>query len=488
MSRPVPPRRGVPPPPPRALPTPEKDDLETRHINGLAACVATINIRSGAGSTISRSASPNPADLSRLLARRPPPPPRRVSTPPTPNHTGLPPPPPPRRIPTPINANVPSLPNAVPPTIPSRRLPPVSPNLNQPSTPPPPPVNLASKPGVTPIAPNFPIEACLQCQDFSGPDHHASLFPRESVASLQQLAFDLVEPFDDDVEKARALFAWLSYNISYDTQALFSGNVRHKTPEETLSSGLAVCEGYAGLFEHLADNIGLQAHTVTGHGKGLGYTSLRPGDPTPEMQGNHAWNCVLIGEEWHLIDPCWGAGAVSGMSYEAKLAPKWFISSPAEFGRRHFPTDPSYQLTPEEMSWDEYILAPEGPTLTVHFDDFGFHPMLVHPPMKQIPNRQFIKFSMAKRCEHMSTAEIDNYVYVISTKERDFTPLVFDEEEQEWSVNAFTPRGGEVTLYAVETVNNEDAKGLGIAGFTKAKGRKQMTFIGMATWTVSTDF
>ncbi|KAF8973237.1 hypothetical protein BDZ97DRAFT_1648680, partial [Flammula alnicola] len=326
---------------------------------------------------------------------------------------------------------------------------------------------------------------CLQCRDFSRADAHAALFPRHSVHSLEHLAYSLAEPFDEDADKARVLFTWLHYNIAYDAVSFLSGNVQHATPESTLSSGLAVCEGYAGLFERLADIIGLQAHKVSGHGKGYGYQDLPEGDPAPEMTSNHAWNCVLIDQEWHLIDPCWGAGVLNGTVYEAKFAPQWFISSPVEFGRKHFPQDPAFQLTPEQTTWEEYILAPEGPTITSDFQEFNLHPLLVEPSTKLIPEKRFTKFSVSKRCEHMSTTESDNYVFVISTSDKDFTAVPFNEEEGAWTTTVFTPRDGNVTLYAVHTVNNKDAKGLGVAGFTQAKGRKAMSFKGLASWTIT---
>jgi len=301
---------------------------------------------------------------------------------------------------------------------------------------------------------------------------------------LEDLAHWLTDPFEEDVDKARAIFTWLHYNIAYDTQGFFSGNLQPSTPQSTLSSGLAVCQGYAELFEHLADAIDLQAHVVSGHGKGYGYQPLKVGEAPPERSSNHAWNCVLINQEWHLIDACWGSGSVSGAGYTPKLASRWFVSSPDEFGQRHFPEDPSFQLTSEEKTWEEYILDPEGPTITQDFTDLGLHPFLVSPPVKHIPEKQFTKFSIAKRCEHMSTTESDNYVFVVSPNGKDFTPLEFSEEDQAWTTTIFTPRNGEITIYSVDNINNEDALGLGMAGYLKAKGRKAMGFKGLAVWTV----
>ncbi|PPQ67262.1 hypothetical protein CVT25_005846 [Psilocybe cyanescens] len=458
-----------PPPPRRGLPPPPQFETESKGSNfqqAHAYVPPPVPPRGGVRAPITpvfniphRSVSDSsvPHDLSRLLARKPPPPPTRPASF--------------------SPAKVPILKDGVP----------VRSVLA-----PPPPLNLASKPisiaedkKSATAPPLAEIPSCLQCRDFSEADAHAALFPRASVYSLQDLAYGLAEPFEDDVDKARVIFTWLHHNIAYDAESFLAGNVQHSTPESTLASGLAVCEGYAGLFEQLGELMDLQVYKVSGHGKGYGYQPLKEGEPVPEEKSGHAWNCIFLNDEWHLVDPCWGAGVLTGGGvYEAKFAPHWFISSPLEFGRTHFPTDPSFQLTPEQSTWEEYILAPMAPVITSDFHKFGYHPLLVQPQVKYVPERQFVRFSVSKRCEHISTADADNYLLVISINGKDFLPLAFSEEEGGWIANIFTPRNGDVTLYLIDSVNNQDASGLDIAGFNKAKGRKTMGFKGLAVWSV----
>ena len=414
--------------------------------------------------------APQIVDLAKLLARRPPPPPLS------------------RRSSTPLARNT------LPPAIPPRRS-----STLQISSIQPPRINLASKP--VPLAvtqdsvdyaepmstPSSQLSlSCLQCRDFSSADAHAALFPRQIVRSLDDLARDLAAPFDNDFDKARVIYTWLHHNIVYDVDAFFSGNIEAATPESTLLSGAAVCEGYAGLFEHLADIIGLQCHKVSGHGKGYGIEPLSENEPIPQMTSNHAWNCVMMANEWYLIDACWGAGALYGTTWRMQFNPTWFTASAIEFGTKHFPKDPSFQLTAEETTWEEYITAAPGPVLTSDFTVFDLHPLHIEPATNKIPEKRFTKFSVSKRCEHMSTADADNYVFILTAAEglKDFTPLVFNEQERAWTATIFTPRNGNVMLSVVDTVNFKDAKGLGVAGLSKAKGKKAMSVKGLATWTI----
>ena len=88
------------------------------------------------------------------------------------------------------------------------------------------------------------------------------------MPSLDWLATQLTSPFPSQTDKARAIFTWLHHNIDYDVVAFFGNNVQGSTPASTLNTGLAVCEGYAGLYAALATKAGMESIVVGGHGKG----------------------------------------------------------------------------------------------------------------------------------------------------------------------------------------------------------------------------
>jgi hypothetical protein len=251
---------------------------------------------------------------------------------------------------------------------------------------------------------------------------------------------------------------------------------------------LAVCEGYAGLFKSLADIVGLDCIKISGHGKGFGYVSLGPDAPLPKMDSNHAWNAILMDGEWHLIDSCWGAGFLEGTRYNKRFAPSWFTSTPAEFGKRHFPSEPGNQLIADEdggpVSWEDYILAPEGPIIFSDFNRLDYHPNLVHPSTKYIQGGQRVGFHIWKWCEHMSTAEEDNYVAFVDLGDGQRVPLEL-KAEGGWSAEVVVPkRGGELSLYFVSQVDGREAFGLGVQAFKAANGRKAMAFGGLCRWTI----
>ncbi|KAL4921460.1 hypothetical protein BDW62DRAFT_208441 [Aspergillus aurantiobrunneus] len=297
----------------------------------------------------------------------------------------------------------------------------------------PPPVPLGSRPDLSAIQATKPrvsasngqapaaaaAAACLICRDFSAPDTHATRYPRQSLPTqdLGWLGRELTAPFISATDKARAIFTWLHHNIDYDTVSFFNNCVKPSTPSSTLASGLAVCEGYAGLFAALATQAGLEAKVVSGHGKGFSYDAPAPGAPLPPYSAGHAWNAVRIDNgQWKLIDACWGAGHVQGkgMPYVRSFNPSMFTMSNDEFGLRHYPGDRTHFHRDDGrpgISWEEYILGnPNSPLCAAQpktFSDAKKHSISersFRPASEQISIRQAgrMRFQFNLFCEHWS--------------------------------------------------------------------------------------
>ncbi|EFW19561.1 hypothetical protein D8B26_007772 [Coccidioides posadasii str. Silveira] len=419
--------------------------------------------------------------------------------------------------------------NGVPPPIPqtSRRL-----ESNQSPAPTPPPVPISSrpdlsklqatKPRIAPAAPPPPTNTlqCLKCRDFSGPDTHATRFPRQSLPTqdLSWLAVQLTSPFPSATDKARVIFTWLHHNIEYDVVSFFNHSVKPSTPEQTLQTGLAVCEGYAGLFERLATHAGLEARTISGHGKGYGFEKLAPGSPLPPFTAGHAWNVVRIDDgKWKLIDCCWGAGCVDGHNrpYIKRFAPECFTMSNDDFGLRHYPSDKTQFYRDDgrpSISWEEYILTngPKGvdESVTVFTNvaaDHGIGDMTFQPLSKFISIRTPgpMHFEFALICEHWTLTKHSHksapYVFMIGIhgidgRKDDFVPFEYIRGSgpggggDRWSLDIPDPTtlgapGQTLTLFALTSYgDNQDGRGLTVREFLEMRGRKAMGWSGVAQW------
>ncbi|RMY98897.1 hypothetical protein D0860_08421 [Hortaea werneckii] len=428
--------------------------------------------------------------------------------------------------------NKPTTSNADPsPPVPNNR-----PTPCQPSAPGiPPPVPKASRPDLAALQASKPklnnpspastisSSTCLHCRDFTAADTHAARFPLHSLPTkdLTQLAHQLTAPFPSSpTDQARAIFTWLHHNIVYDTQAFFSGNLRPSSPQSTLDSGLAVCEGYAGLFTALALKSGLESYVISGHGKGFGFSQLGPHDPLPSYNAGHAWNAVRLPDSpacgpaggWKLIDACWGAGHICGNNnlFKKEFAPEKFTQSNEAFGLDHFPGDPNHQLRGDgsTVGWEEYIRAGKkgcqaqffaGYTAPEGVDESSFWPRENPIPVRNAPQYAqsgSVRFSFQKVCPHWDPLRHGRgayYLYALQLPGEGKRMVPFEFKDGVWWCDVpardLWPSGGnagfgEVKVLAVTSFRGGDGRGVTAAEFRQWQGRCAMGWGYVAKWDV----
>jgi len=127
-------------------------------------------------------------------------------------------------------------------------------------------------------------------------DAHVLNTPPQVTQSVQELAAYLVEPAQNDYEKARAIYRWVTANVAYDAKSYFAGHCRNDSAQKVLRERKAVCSGYANLFEELGKSVGLNVRKVEGMATTNGFS------------GGHAWNQIHINGNTYWTDSTWGAG------------------------------------------------------------------------------------------------------------------------------------------------------------------------------------
>jgi transglutaminase-like putative cysteine protease len=349
---------------------------------------------------------------------------------------------------------------------------------------------------------------CLFCRDFSGPDCVAAQYPLSSLPHddpVGYLAAVLCGPFESATDKARAIFTWCHHNIVYDVDGFFSGCIpRGQTTSQQIFSGKAVCEGYANIYMEIAKHAGLEVVKITGHGKGYGYKTFHPGDPLPEITG-HAWNAVQIdGAQWKLLDSCWGAGAVEPGRYIKRFEPSEFTAANEVFGLRHYPSDGRsfYRADGATPDWEDYLVGPtpglELPAFYSHCLEEGFDKTSLEPVVRLVDPATaaqdgYVRFLASHICEHWDGAKHGKgpmYPIILNIKDAqnktDLRPMETDGFWYWIDVPVHElPRGGEVFLSIVTSINNEDVRGKGNDYFAKMKGRSAMSWAHIASWNLA---
>lgn len=380
----------------------------------------------------------------------------------------------------------------------------------------PPPIPVSSRPSMAQIKAikersepgkgSVSRDDCWICRDWSGPDDIAAQFPRETLPRkdpVGHLARGLTDPFPSYTDKARAIFTWFHHNVAYDTVSFFGNCITAKTPEETIFSGKAVCSGYAEAYKAIARRAGLDCEVVSGHGKGWGYTKLKPGEkPPPPNLDAHAWNSVRIdGGKWHLLDACWGAGNVDSATnvFKKDFKPQEFIRSTEEFGETHFPKDSrkQYRSDGRTVGWDEYYIGRGTDESVVFYTTAHKEGLLeksVEPWVRQIPvySGEIVRFQFSKLCEHWRSEThgpgkpplLLLEIKGMDGRKDEMVPIETDGFWHWCDVKArdLGAPGQVVQVAQITTIQGKDARGVSAKEYFSKKGKCAMGWTYLLKW------
>lgn len=152
--------------------------------------------------------------------------------------------------------------------------------------------------------------------------------PSSHTVSTASVAEYIRLHFKTDIEKAGAIYSWVTSNIRYDTDSINAINLG-LDPTAKVSEAFrrrkGVCENYAAIFNDISRQAGLQCFVIDGYTKQSGIVD----------KVGHNWCALFINEKWYLSDPTWGS--TSG------LKSKYFLALPTEFIETHMPFDPMWQ-------------------------------------------------------------------------------------------------------------------------------------------------
>ncbi|GAB5398837.1 MAG: hypothetical protein Aureis2KO_04220 [Aureisphaera sp.] len=209
----------------------------------------------------------------------------------------------------------------------------------------------------------------MNAQDYERIDATIELYPKRFSAAEELSAF-ITRDFQTEEEKVRAIYTWIIQNVVYDPDEYKKFNfnfknyrernqkeekTREKVIARTLKEGIAVCEGYAMLFERLCELQGISNYLVRGDIKTHFDDIGRP------FRKSHMWNIAFVDGSPYLFDPTWGAG-----KYRERFIkePTYFYykTPPELFVNTHYPhqsedtfLDPSF--TKDVFAQMPFIIA-----------------------------------------------------------------------------------------------------------------------------------
>lgn len=225
----------------------------------------------------------------------------------------------------------------------------------------------------------FALNAQGQLSDFSNisfekADVTALKHKGEALNNLPDLVEKLTEHLTTDVERFRAIYMWVSTNISND-YGLYTKNTRKRKRysnnaillenwntefkkeifKQLIENKKTICTGYAYLVKEMANIANIECEIVHGYGK----TSTMNIETITEP--NHSWNAVKLNNKWYLCDPTWASGLIDPDTFQFKFDFKdgLFLPSPDLFVMNHYPIDQKWMLLENEKpTFEMFLQAP----------------------------------------------------------------------------------------------------------------------------------
>lgn len=283
---------------------------------------------------------------------------------------------------------------------------------------------------------------------FAKIDKHARQCPKTEQVSIESLSNYLQREAKSDIEKARAIFVWLTNNIDYDDDSFNSGSDGDNSAEGVLLNKKAVCEGFSNLFLALGQDMGLEIEKVVGYAKGYGYSPAIKFKET-----DHAWNIIKIGGNWRIFDATWGQGY--GVNINGKLKSKkefneyWFNVDPFESIFNHLPQDSQYSFVQPSLSLSSYE---KFPNIDQAYFEMGFNGKETYKKVSADINSKFPQcFKLGTFCQ-IYAAPKKEYLQINELNKFDF----------------FIPRGHSAAI--IDAENNWTY-------FDKKKGRFKIEYM-----------
>jgi hypothetical protein len=186
-------------------------------------------------------------------------------------------------------------------------------------------------------------------------DTKMASIPENLTTTTSEIAAYINSNFSSQDEKIRAIYYWITSNISYDVPNMYTPN-NLDSPEvkitNTLNTRKGVCIHYAEVFNDIATKVGIKSYIIGGYTKQFDEVATIP----------HAWNVSQIDGKWFLFDATWGAGFVTGKNFTKKQNNTYFERAPDKMISNHMPFDYLWQLLNEPLTNSEFISGKSDPT------------------------------------------------------------------------------------------------------------------------------
>lgn len=270
--------------------------------------------------------------------------------------------------------------------------------------------------------------------DFSKADNIALRLKGKKL-KVNQLAYELTANLNTDVEKFRAIYMWITHNVSNDHRLFLKNNKKRRKYfgdsikletwnskfkkvvfKKLLKRKRTICSGYAYLLQEMCEVAGIKVRTIHGFGK------TSDVDLEKLLFANHSWSAVRLNKKWYLCDPTWAAGITTPnkKGFEFKYNDGYFLSDPKLFVMNHYPAEPQWGLLGDQIpSFKSFANAPLLYGEAYNLFSEHITPLKMHDTIQQKGHVEF-KYRLKKE----NYSQRFHFVFVNGAIEKIYKPKV----------------------------------------------------------------
>jgi len=209
------------------------------------------------------------------------------------------------------------------------------------------------------------VEIYRDPDEFHDVDTRAITVAQEDQKTFTDLVRQLVGGCANDVEKARAIFRWIT--VKNLNSLMFEDVDGGDTPLGLLRGIKFGTESYHVLFKRLCSYAGLHCVVIKGYSKSAGY---QPGVKFEDNRFRNSWNAVYVAGAWRFVQCNWGArhlvnakevpkpGKAKSDSLRYEYDDHYFLTDPKEFIYEFYPLQSEWQLLKNPITLAEFEELP----------------------------------------------------------------------------------------------------------------------------------
>lgn len=212
--------------------------------------------------------------------------------------------------------------------------------------------------------------------DFRIVDNYVKSLGALDTLNAGTISYIVTKKFPDNQDKARAIFDWIAYNISFDCKGAKKNGNEKTNSDDVLKLRKTNASGYSALFQDMCSAVKIRCLTVDGYLK----NNLEQISEKPD-EFNHTWVVVQLGqsaETWFYVDPTLGSGFTDDKVtiFTKEYNDAYFFADRIIFNYQHYPNNTAWLLGPASKNINAFLTLPVIKNAAYEFNTTSFNPYI----------------------------------------------------------------------------------------------------------------